>query len=198
MNTPINMINGLADETQYIYNSGVGSYLSSGTKNIGDAVSSELSYRINTSVSQQASDTWKAMKDPENWENATATAVLMLSPMKGGNTTSSAGGNVFAVAKKGTEVMGKSLLDVKDVVRIENAATKIGKPIHVVGSRASGKATAYSDWDYIIEGLTNKNWKSIKNSLPGARSIIDNVPRNIDIIKEPLDITKPYIKINPK
>ncbi|MDC2624448.1 DUF6443 domain-containing protein [Bacteroides ovatus] len=197
VNTPINMINGLADETQYIYNSGVGSYLSSGTKNIGDAVSSELSYRINTPVSQQASDTWQAMKDPENWENATATAVLMLSPMKGGNTTS-AGRNVFAVAKEGTEVMGKSLLDVKDVVRIENAAKKIGKPIHVVGSRASGKATAYSDWDYIIEGLTNKNWKSIKNSLPGARSIIDNVPRNIDIIKEPLDITKPYIKINPK
>ena len=107
MNTPINMINGLADETQYIYNSGVGSYLSSGTKNIGDAVSSELSYRINTPVSQQASDTWKAMKDPENWENATATAVLMLSPMKGGRVAST-GQNVSAAAssviKGGTNI----------------------------------------------------------------------------------------------
>ncbi|MEB3372506.1 hypothetical protein SFC43_00280 [Bacteroides sp. CR5/BHMF/2] len=77
----------MADETQYIYNNGVGSYLSSGTKNIGDAVSSELLYRINTSVSQQASDTWQAMKDPQNWENAMAATALMLSPMKGGSTT---------------------------------------------------------------------------------------------------------------
>uniref|UniRef100_UPI0025E705D1 RHS repeat-associated core domain-containing protein n=1 Tax=uncultured Bacteroides sp. TaxID=162156 RepID=UPI0025E705D1 len=197
VNAPINIINQLADETEYIYNNGVSSYLSSGTKNIGDAVSSELSYRVNTPISQQAEDTWQAMKDPQNWEKATATAALMLSPMKGSGTAG-ARQAVSAVAKGGTKGISKNLLDVKDVLRIENAATKIGKPIHVVGSRASGKATAYSDWDYVIEGLTNKNWKSIKNSLPGAKSIIDNVPRNIDIIREPLDITKPYIKINPK
>ena len=90
------------------------------------------------------------------------------------------------------------LLNANEVLRIENAATSIGKPIYVVGSRASGKATGYSDWDYIIEGLTNKEWKRIKNSLPGAKSIIDNTPRRIDIIKEPLDISRPYIKISPK
>ena len=105
VNTPINMINGLADETQYIYNSGVGSYLSSGTKNIGDAVSSELSYRINTSVSQQASDTWQAMKDPENWENATATAALMLGPMKKVSSTLKGSASVVSTGTEATTVV---------------------------------------------------------------------------------------------
>lgn len=105
---------------------------------------------------------------------------------------------IVALKKSTGTIVSKNVLDVNDVIRIENAATKIGKPINVVGSRASGKATAYSDWDYIIEGLTNKEWKSIKNSLPGAKSILDNVPRRIDIIREPLDLTKPYIRIGPK
>lgn len=98
VNTPINIINQLADETGYIYNNGVGSYLSSGTKNIGDAVSAELSYRVNTTISQQAADTWQAMKDPQNWENATATAALMLSPMK---KTASVFERTASVAEKG-------------------------------------------------------------------------------------------------
>lgn len=71
-----------------------------------------------------------------------------------------------------TKAVSENILDANDYLRIENAATKIGKPIHVVGSRASGKATLFSDWDYIIEGMTNKQWKSIKNSLPGSKSII--------------------------
>lgn len=105
VNTPIHMINGLADETQYIYNSGVGSYLSSGAKNIGDAVSSELSYRINTPVSQQASDTWQAMKEPQNWENATATAALMLSPMKEISPTLKGGASVVSTGTEATTVV---------------------------------------------------------------------------------------------
>lgn len=81
-------------------------------------------------------------------------------------------------------------------LRIENAATKIKKPITVVGSRARGAAKAFSDWDYVIEELTHKEWKSLKNSLPGSKSLLDNTPRNIDIF-EKLDPTKPYITINP-
>lgn len=104
VNTPINIINQLADETGYIYNNGVGSYLSSGTKNIGDAVSAELSYRVNTTISQQAADTWQAMKDPQNWENATATAALMLSPMKGSGTVG-ATQTVSAVTNGGTKTV---------------------------------------------------------------------------------------------
>ncbi|WP_202912427.1 nucleotidyltransferase domain-containing protein [Sphingobacterium olei] len=93
---------------------------------------------------------------------------------------------------------GKSLLSAGELARIENAATRIGKPINVVGSRASGTAKATSDWDYVIEGLTNKQWKQIKNSLPGASSRIDNLPRMIDIFKGPVDPTKPFITIFPK
>ena len=83
-------------------------------------------------------------------------------------------------------------------LNVNNAATRIGKEIHLVGSRAKGTANAYSDWDYVIEGITNKNWKKIKNSLPGAKSFLDNTPRRIDLFKVPLDVTKPYITFYPK
>jgi len=82
-------------------------------------------------------------------------------------------------------------------LRIENAATSIGKPITVVGSRAKGTAGAFFDWDYVIEGLNNKGWKQIKNSLPGSKSVLDNTPRNIDIFKR-LYPTKPHITIYPR
>jgi RHS repeat-associated protein len=95
--------------------------------------------------------------------------------------------------KESSNVLSKS-----DYLRIENAATRINKPITVVGSRASGTAKAYSDWDYVIPGLNSRKWSSIKNSLPGARSVLDNTPRNIDIFKGPLDVTKPHIIINPQ
>lgn len=91
-----------------------------------------------------------------------------------------------------------SVISKGDYLRIQNAATKINKPITVVGSRASGTAKAYSDWDYVISGLNSRNWSTIKNSLPGSRSILDNTPRNIDIFKGPLDVTKPHIIINPR
>lgn len=92
---------------------------------------------------------------------------------------------------------GTSVLSAGDALRIENAATRIGKPITVVGSRAKGTAGAFSDWDYVIEGLNNKGWKQIKNSLPGSKSVLDNTPRNIDIFKT-LDPTKPHITIYPR
>ena len=91
-----------------------------------------------------------------------------------------------------------SILSHGDYLRIQNAATRIRKPITVVGSRASGKAGAYSDWDYVIEGLNRKKWSKIKNSLPGSRSLLDNTPKNIDIFKGPVDTSKPYITIYPR
>jgi hypothetical protein len=95
---------------------------------------------------------------------------------------------------------GKGLLSPGELARIENAATRINKPITVVGSRASGKAGAYSDWDYIIEGglKNSREWSKIKNSLPGARSILDNTPRNIDILPGPVWSGYPYITIYPR
>ncbi|WPO84289.1 DUF6443 domain-containing protein [Chryseobacterium sp. JJR-5R] len=91
----------------------------------------------------------------------------------------------------------KNIISSSDFLRIENAASRINKPITVVGSRANGTAKAYSDWDYVIEGLNSREWSKIKNSIPGARSIIDNTPRNIDIFKQ-LDLSRPYLKIHPR
>lgn len=91
-----------------------------------------------------------------------------------------------------------NILSSGNYLRIQNAATRINKPIVVVGSRANGTAHAYSDWDYVIQELNSKNWNTIKNSLPGARSVLDNSPRNIDIFKGTLDVTKPHIIIKPR
>ncbi|RYY48374.1 MAG: hypothetical protein EOO06_10390 [Chitinophagaceae bacterium] len=91
-----------------------------------------------------------------------------------------------------------NVLSEGELLRIENAATRINKPITVVGSRANGTASAYSDWDYVVEGLTNRNWKQIKNSLPGARSIMDNTTRNIDIFTGPVNKNLPHITVLPR
>lgn len=70
------------------------------------------------------------------------------------------GGKIIskAAAKTSTNVLSKG-----ELLRIGNAATRINKPITVVGSRAKGTAGAYSDWDYVIPGLNSKNWSTIKN-----------------------------------
>lgn len=85
-----------------------------------------------------------------------------------------------------------------EYLRIQNAATRINRAITVVGSRAKGTAGAYSDWDYVIPGLNSKKWSKIKNSIPGARSVMDNTPRNIDIHKGPVNTKEPHITIKPR
>lgn len=100
----------------------------------------------------------------------------------------------------GTEAQtlgAESNITGSEAIRIQNAATRINKPISLVGSRASGTAGANSDWDYVIEGLNNSAWKQIKNSLPGARSVLDNTPRNIDVFNGPLNPNLPNITFYP-
>ena len=79
--------------------------------------------------------------------------------------------------------------------RLYNAACRISLDIVVIGSRANGTAKATSDWDYIIEKLNNRKWKKIKNSIPGAKTI--NTPRMIDIVRLPVDPSKPHIRVTP-
>lgn len=81
--------------------------------------------------------------------------------------------------------------------RIKNAAMRINKTIFLVGSRASGTHHTYSDFDYIIPTITSKEWSKIKNSLPGAKVAQDNLPNRIDLLKVSVDLSKPYVKINP-
>ena len=88
-------------------------------------------------------------------------------------------------------------IDEGGYLRIKNAAMRINKTIYLVGSRAAGTHQAYSDFDYIIPTIKNKEWKKIKNSLPGAKVPQDNVPSRIDLLKISVDLSRPYIKINP-
>ncbi|TSJ46564.1 LamG-like jellyroll fold domain-containing protein [Fluviicola chungangensis] len=92
----------------------------------------------------------------------------------------------------------KGILTADELLRIENAATRINQPITVVGSRASGTAGAYSDWDYVIPGLNSRNWSKIKNSLPGSSSVLNNTPRNIDVFKGTVNTNLPHITIHPR
>jgi RHS repeat-associated protein len=85
---------------------------------------------------------------------------------------------------------------VNDALRIQNAATRIGEQISLVGSRAAGTATAASDWDYVING-TSKALNSVSGSLPGAGNIGQGVLKNIDIFRGALNEALPSITFFP-
>ena len=100
-----------------------------------------------------------------------------------------------------------SALKHSEIIRIENAATRINKPITIVGSRSvpglvdngiNTRTNTLSDWDFVIEGLTRKGRKKIKNSIPGSKSLLDNTPQNYDIFTSPLIPDKPFITIFPR
>jgi hypothetical protein len=97
-----------------------------------------------------------------------------------------------------TRIATEAGLSAGEITRIQNAANRIGKPINLVGSRASGTANAASDWDYVIEGMTNANKNTIKKSLPGAPLRADQAPRNIDFFTEPLRTDLPHVQFNPR
>ncbi|MGJ1247605.1 hypothetical protein [Sphingobacterium multivorum] len=82
------------------------------------------------------------------------------------------------------------------ILRIRNAARRIDLNIHLIGSRAKGTARANSDYDYAIPGINSKKWCKIKNSLPGSKSIADNLSNRIDLFKY-LDESLPFITITP-
>ncbi|WP_448630649.1 polymorphic toxin-type HINT domain-containing protein [Cellulomonas soli] len=76
--------------------------------------------------------------------------------------------------------------------RIQNAADRIGHDIHLVGSRASGRSHAWSDWDYVITGIRSRVRHSVSSSLPrGAREL--GVGKRLDIFSGSLDGSLPHI-----
>ena len=107
------------------------------------------------------------------------------------------GFNLKVALLDGTNMSTTALYSItaSEFHRLYNAACRISLDIVVIGSRANGTARATSDWDYIIDQLNNRKWKKIKNSVPGAKSI--NSPRMIDIVRLPLDTSKPHIRISP-
>lgn len=46
--------------------------------------------------------------------------------------------------------------------------------------------------------MTNKNWSTIKNSVLGAKSYNDLMPKNIDVFKGPVRVNELHITIKPK
>ena len=69
---------------------------------------------------------------------------------------------------KGPKAGGGGSLDnlsSADIKRIQNAASRTNQEITVVGSRASGKANATSDWDYIMSGKSSQR-RSARSSVP--------------------------------
>ncbi|QMU69865.1 nucleotidyltransferase domain-containing protein [Streptacidiphilus sp. P02-A3a] len=82
-----------------------------------------------------------------------------------------------------------------EIARIQNAANRIGKPISVVGSRATGAAGPTSDWDFVIEGINSRVRHSVASSLPSA-DVTLGVGARQDIFSN-LIPELPYITFNP-
>ncbi len=140
-----------------------------------------------------------ASKDPKNVSGAmvaTAGLVLAVAGVKSAAAAEAAAQpSLGPVAGGGAEV---SNITAAEAARIQNAATRIGKPITLVGSRARGTATAASDWDYFVEA-NSATRRSVARSLPGSRNIAvgENGFLQLDIFKGPLDPARPHIIFSP-
>ncbi|MFE0106947.1 polymorphic toxin-type HINT domain-containing protein [Streptomyces sp. NPDC059009] len=104
--------------------------------------------------------------------------------------------NEFCDAKVGN---GASLdnLTGSEKARIQNAADRIGHPISVVGSRATGTAGPESDWDYVITGINSRTKHSVKSSLPQGPAEL-GYGRRYDIFTGGLAEGAPYITFRPR
>ena len=156
-----------------------------GQAGMGLALAMKATAEMPFDIAEHGNNIIQGVNQGDGWKIAGNAALLAL------DVSSIGFGKVAAMG-------GSSVLSKGELLRIENAATRINKPIAVVDSRAKGTAGAYSDWDYVIPWLNSKNWSTIKNSLPGSRSILDNTPRNIDIFKGPVNPNLPHITIYPR
>ncbi len=86
----------------------------------------------------------------------------------------------------------------QDFLRIQNAVNRTGIQVTVVGSRATGKIDAMSDWDYVLPpNTTGRKTHNIRSSLPeGPRRLGDG--RNQDFHNGPVDPYQPFITFPPK
>ncbi|MEV6446102.1 RHS repeat-associated core domain-containing protein [Amycolatopsis sp. NPDC051716] len=97
-----------------------------------------------------------------------------------------------------TAANGASLENISggDAAKIQATADRIGKPVHLVGSRASGTAGPESDWDYVVTGANSKIKDKIKWIAPsGVRT---GQGKGLDIFTGPLNEDLPYITFYPK
>jgi RHS repeat-associated protein len=83
-----------------------------------------------------------------------------------------------------------------EIQRIQNAANRIGKPINLVGSQASGTAGPDSDWDYVIDANAPTR-NSVSRSLPGAGNLSDGVRPNLDVFNGQVNPGAPFVTFFP-
>jgi hypothetical protein len=77
-----------------------------------------------------------------------------------------------------------------EAMRIQHVANRYQCTVHLVGSRAAGKATELSDYDYVVSA-TRRVRHSVKFFLPRGPRMGSNP--GIDIISGPLDAERPHI-----
>lgn len=84
----------------------------------------------------------------------------------------------------------------QDQAAIQSAATRIGKPISLVGSRATGNISMASDYDYVVAGATKEDLAILRKALPSGYTG-PGEPPGIDIFTRGLQPGLPYITFNP-
>ena len=95
-------------------------------------------------------------------------------------------------------------LNPADVKRIQNATNKTGQQIIVVGSRANGTATVFSDWDYYMTGNSAQRHAAISSLPRGIWGGQNNTGIDVYVgypnskYYEPLITSKPHIIFSPK
>jgi len=83
------------------------------------------------------------------------------------------------------------------IARIQNAANRIGRPINLVGSRATGITGPNFDWDYAIDANAPTR-NSVSRSLPGAGNLSEGVRPNIDVFNGQVNPGAPYVQFTPE
>ncbi len=112
-------------------------------------------------------------------------------------------GRLGLAKKKGGPTFGPdSTLDKLspgEIVRIQNAANRKNIDIAVVGSRVnqSKKLHPRSDYDFVVEA-NHDTRTNVARSLPGAKSVQENVEWNQDVLKGPLKREKPHVVFHPE
>lgn len=113
-----------------------------------------------------------------------ATVVVIGVITRGKSVTAGGGGKISAIKPN-------------ELRRIQNAANRSGETITLVGSRASGKTHAGSDWDYVVNG-NSKTRNNLSRSLPGSGNIKEGERSLVDMFRGEVDKSRPYIEVRPE
>ncbi len=148
------------------------------------------------------------MKDQINWENnpwnSNTLHILRGRPMfPWGSLRSNLGSfpSKTTTVGSGSRSWQSAGINASDATRIQNAASRTGQPIRVVGSRASGTAGPNSDWDYVIGGNSRAR-HSAAGSLPrgpqgsGAQSTTGHTGQDIYTNAQFMP-NRPYVEFQP-